>query len=129
MIGVVLFGDCRLCAVSIWSILLDTINRLTPLRIFAQPGDMVCFTVSSHLCHKVPFLDNKIWPGRPGGCPTRPPTDPDVRNSRIRFLGKRSLGTAPLSQLHYPACGFRLHARCWGVVAGRPHAVCQTSPT
>jgi hypothetical protein len=34
-----------------------------------------------------------ICPGRSGGCPAAPPTDPDVTNSVIRFLGNQSLGT------------------------------------
>ena len=32
-------------------------------------------------------------PGRADGYPTGPPTDPDVRNARIRFLGSQSVGT------------------------------------
>ena len=31
-----------------------------------------------------------VWPGRADGCPSGPPTDPYVRNARIRFL-KQSL--------------------------------------
>jgi hypothetical protein len=35
------------------------------------------------------LLHYSIQHGRvgPGGCPPGPPTDPDVRNSRIRLLG------------------------------------------
>jgi len=46
--------------------------------------------------HQRPAHDcasGRLVPGRPGGYPTRPPTDPDERNSRIRFLGDQSLGT------------------------------------
>jgi hypothetical protein len=35
----------------------------------------------------------RAFPGRASGYPTGPPTDPDVRNSRIRFLGSQSFGT------------------------------------
>ena len=38
-------------------------------------------------------LGSERLPGRAGGCPTSPPTDPYVRNERIRFLGNPSLGT------------------------------------
>ena len=35
----------------------------------------------------------KLSPGRDGGFPTITPTDPDVTDSVIRFLGNQSLGT------------------------------------
>ena len=48
----------------------------------------------NHSLRKTTFL-----PGRAGGYPPGPPTDPDVRNSRIRFL-RQSLccpGKVPLA--------------------------------
>ena len=37
---------------------------------------------------------DRTFPGRAGGYPAGPPTDPDVRDERIRFLGRQSLGTS-----------------------------------
>ena len=34
-----------------------------------------------------------MLPGRAGGYPPGPPTDPDVSNERIRFLGSQSPST------------------------------------
>ena len=50
-----------------------------------------------HVLAKVHFIvknrpDSKI-PGRTGGYPAGPPTDPDVKDYLIRFLGDQSLGT------------------------------------
>ena len=34
-----------------------------------------------------------MFPGRASGYPASPPTDPDVSNLLIRFLGNQSIGT------------------------------------
>jgi len=47
----------------------------------------------------------------PAGCPARPPTDPDVNNSLIRFLGSRSADTTPAhncAALQAPQSGWRI---------------------
>jgi len=47
-------------------------------------------------------------PGRAGGYPPGPPTDPYVRHARIRFLGNQRLGTTlahPCATLHGPSDG------------------------
>src|SRR5215831_19978215 len=51
-------------------------------------------------CHHRPFQSPRPWrtletpptplPGRADGCPSGPPTDPHVRNSRMRFLRQSS---------------------------------------
>jgi len=43
-------------------------------------------------CATANVADN-TFPGRADGYPTGPPTDPDVRDERIRFLGSQSIGT------------------------------------
>ena len=47
--------------------------------------------VESRLCSKIRCTSDSCAPfcrpGRSGGCPTAPPTDPCVRHSRTRFLG------------------------------------------
>ncbi len=40
------------------------------------------------------LLLHEALPGRASGYPTGPPTDPYVRNERIRFLGNQSFGTS-----------------------------------
>src|SRR6266446_6770418 len=52
----------------------------------------VCSTKNSEEFHVLALFYVK-FPGRAGGFPPGPPTDPYVRNERIRFLGNQSLGT------------------------------------
>ena len=57
-------------------------------------GEGSCQTIDTRAsCRGVP-------PGRAGGYPPGPPTDPDVRHSRIRFL--RQSGCCPCA-VHWPA--------------------------
>ena len=37
--------------------------------------------------HTLPHLSINVCQVGPGGCPPRPPADPDVRDYRIRLLG------------------------------------------
>src|SRR5213080_2426802 len=68
-------------------------------------------------------------PGRAGGYPTGPPTDPDVRNERIRFLGHQSGGTTLAHHCaalhgHIRGCG---QSWVWG--GQRSVTASRTSPT
>jgi hypothetical protein len=59
---------------------------LKPFRIVQRFEISLCKMLFSALFREAPGLRFRV---DLGGCPPRPPTDPYVRNSRIRFLRSR----------------------------------------
>ena len=56
----------------------------------------------------------------PGGCPPGAPTDPDVRNSRIRLLGARVRYVARRRTMRGAGSGNRFSSACMRVQVRRP---------
>src|SRR5439155_9955043 len=69
------------------------------------------------------------FPGRAGGYPTGPPTDPDVRNERIRFLGSQSCGTTLAHHCAALHGQIRWCGRSWVWAGQRSATASRTSPT
>jgi hypothetical protein len=72
-----------------------------------------CPNVAFHV-HSKPQRGSAAVPGRAGGCPTGPPTDPYVSDSLIRFLSHQSLGPSLAHTCCDPAGGLRCGGRSWG---------------
>ena len=69
-------------------------------------------------------------PGRTSGYPASPPTDPDVSDSLIRFLGSRSPGTAPAHNFAAPQASIRRsYGQFWASAAETTYAASRTSPS
>src|SRR5207249_9337957 len=69
------------------------------------------------------------FPGRASGYPTGPPTDPDVRNERIRFLGSQSCGTTLAHHCAALHGQIRWCGRSWVWAGQRSATASRTSPT